>query len=144
MVLPFTTTMGEMKEIIFDQILGSGYSIISITKSTEKTLVCLQDGDGAWSLKVVDRRGHILRTIYTYNWDFRVIPPVFFPLLQTDLEGNVYVHNNYYCLRITKDGYLEKFKLPETEIADLWYDANIDMLVCLCSEFLIFKSPKVL
>lgn len=116
--------------------------IWSMTKSTQNTLVCLLGNESMWSLKVIDIKGCFLKQVFRYNIECNLIPSQCLSSVLADLEGNVYLHNKYVCLKITKTGKVEKFNLSDDEFVDVCYDAKNDMLVFLCSTSPLLISPN--
>lgn len=123
-------------------VFGAQKTLISMAKGPENTLVCLIVASKSIFMScdsfvnVVDTNGRILKTIYRQDGPF-----LKHHVIRTDTEGNVYIFNYQSCWKITTEGNLKKFNPPETKIADVCYDTNIDMLVFLHPEFLDLKSP---
>lgn len=131
---------GKKKKEIFKQVKNN--IIWFMTKGPQNTLICSVGSLSNWSLKVINTKGDILKDIFRYNTESRLLPSLFLSEVLTDLEENVYLQNRYVCLKVTPKGKVEKFDFPEEDIVAVCYDASIDMLVFLFPDFLVLKSPN--
>lgn len=125
--------------IIFEKNLFG--TISSIAKGQENTLVCLHSTFFGFSVDVLNTNGECVINMYSQNIVAGMVSAPFKYAIRSDLKGNVYIFNHRKCCKIT-DNNLKKFKKPETDIVDVCYDANIEMLVLLHSTFLVLKSPN--
>lgn len=129
---------GQRKKIIYEQD-NTGTAIYYVAKGVQKTLICLEEDFSHWALKVVDTRGCLVRSFYRSKGTLPFMTYLS-SLMRTDYNGNVYIHCNTTCLKITPEGNLETIQCPESIILDICYDENNDMLVFLCENCIVLRS----